>query len=61
MATLPVLPRSPASAPLLKLYFDFLSHAVYCVDAKFNFDDNAQFRQAPIFALRDTSMEASPP
>ena len=31
--------------------------AVYCVDAKFNFDDNAQFRQQPIFALRDTSME----
>lgn len=30
---------------------------VYCVDAKLGFDDNASFRQKPIFALRDTSME----
>merc|ERR1719261_574265 len=30
---------------------------VYCVDAKLNFDDNASFRQKPVFELRDTSME----
>jgi len=30
---------------------------VYAVDAKFNFDDNAAFRQKDIFALRDRSME----
>ncbi len=30
---------------------------VFCVDAKFNFDDNAAFRQREIFAMRDTSQE----
>jgi len=30
---------------------------VYCVDAKINFDDNAEFRQKEAYALRDTSME----
>eukprot|EP00455_Lapot_gusevi_P047996 TRINITY_DN6581_c0_g1_i1.p1 TRINITY_DN6581_c0_g1~~TRINITY_DN6581_c0_g1_i1.p1 ORF type:complete len:499 (-),score=221.91 TRINITY_DN6581_c0_g1_i1:262-1665(-) len=30
---------------------------VYCVDAKLGFDDNAQFRQQALFAMRDTSME----
>jgi succinyl-CoA synthetase beta subunit len=30
---------------------------VYCVDAKFNFDDNASFRQPNVFTMRDTSME----
>jgi len=30
---------------------------VYAVDAKFNFDDNAAYRQRDIFALRDRSME----
>jgi succinyl-CoA synthetase beta subunit len=30
---------------------------VYCVDAKFNFDENASFRHKDLFALRDTSME----
>lgn len=30
---------------------------VVCVDAKVNFDDNAAFRQADAFALRDTSQE----
>lgn len=30
---------------------------VYCVDAKFGFDDNAAYRQKDIFAQRDTSME----
>lgn len=31
--------------------------AVYAVDAKLNFDDNAAFRQKAIYALRDKSME----
>jgi len=30
---------------------------VYCVDAKINFDDNANFRQAPLFEMRDFTME----
>jgi succinyl-CoA synthetase beta subunit len=30
---------------------------VYCVDAKLNFDENAQFRQEKIFSMRDWSME----
>lgn len=30
---------------------------IYCIDAKLGFDDNAQFRQESLFALRDTSME----
>jgi succinyl-CoA synthetase beta subunit len=30
---------------------------IFCVDAKLNFDDNAQFRQKSIFDLRDASME----
>ncbi|KIL71020.1 hypothetical protein M378DRAFT_183551 [Amanita muscaria Koide BX008] len=31
--------------------------AVLCMDAKFGFDDNAEFRQSDIFALRDISQE----
>lgn len=31
--------------------------AVLCMDAKFGFDDNAEFRQPDIFALRDVSQE----
>lgn len=30
---------------------------IICVDAKFNFDDNAAYRQREIFALRDTAEE----
>jgi len=30
---------------------------VYCVDAKLNFDENASFRQQPIFDMRDWSTE----
>lgn len=30
---------------------------VYCIDAKLNFDDNAEYRQQEIFALRDESQE----
>jgi succinyl-CoA synthetase beta subunit len=28
-----------------------------CLDAKLNFDDNAEFRQKPIFSMRDVSQE----
>ncbi|EJU01123.1 succinate-CoA ligase [Dacryopinax primogenitus] len=31
--------------------------AVLCMDAKFGFDDNAEFRQKDIFALRDVTQE----
>ncbi|KAH8835408.1 succinyl-CoA synthetase beta chain, SSC-beta [Flagelloscypha sp. PMI_526] len=31
--------------------------AVLCMDAKFGFDDNADFRQADVFSLRDISQE----
>jgi succinyl-CoA synthetase beta subunit len=31
--------------------------AVLCMDAKFGFDDNAEFRQQDIFALRDITQE----
>jgi succinyl-CoA synthetase beta subunit len=33
------------------------SISVMCMDAKFGFDDNADFRQKDIFALRDTKQE----
>ena len=32
-------------------------HRVMCMDAKFGFDDNADFRQAEVFNLRDKSQE----
>ncbi|KAI9209759.1 ATP-grasp domain-containing protein [Polychytrium aggregatum] len=32
---------------------------VYCMDAKFGFDDNAEFRQKSVFDLRDTTQEDS--
>jgi len=31
--------------------------AVLCMDAKFGFDDNAEFRQQDVFGLRDVSQE----
>lgn len=30
---------------------------ILCMDAKFGFDDNAEFRQKDVFALRDISQE----
>jgi len=33
--------------------------SVVCMDAKFNFDDNADFRQKDIFAMRDFTQEDS--
>ncbi|OZJ06701.1 Succinate--CoA ligase [ADP-forming] subunit beta, mitochondrial [Bifiguratus adelaidae] len=32
-------------------------HEVLCMDAKLNFDDNADFRQSEVFALRDSTQE----
>ncbi|XP_014680073.1 PREDICTED: succinyl-CoA ligase [ADP-forming] subunit beta, mitochondrial-like, partial [Priapulus caudatus] len=32
---------------------------IYCMDAKFNFDDNAEYRQKDVFAMRDWSQEDS--
>jgi succinyl-CoA synthetase beta subunit len=32
-------------------------HQVLCMDAKLNFDDNADFRQEEVFSWRDTSQE----
>ena len=32
-------------------------HQVMCMDAKFGFDDNAEFRQKEVFAMRDRSQE----
>jgi succinyl-CoA synthetase beta subunit len=32
-------------------------HKVMCMDAKFNFDDNADFRQKEVFSWRDTTQE----
>lgn len=32
-------------------------HQVLCMDAKFGFDDNADFRQKEVFAMRDTTQE----
>lgn len=36
---------------------DAVSGQFYCLDAKFRFDDNAQFRQKELFQLRDTTQE----
>lgn len=30
---------------------------VFCLDAKFRFDDNAEFRQKELFGYRDTTQE----
>ncbi|XP_049887352.1 succinate--CoA ligase [ADP-forming] subunit beta, mitochondrial isoform X2 [Pectinophora gossypiella] len=38
---------------------DALTGKFFCLDAKFRFDDNAQFRQKELFALRDTTQEDS--
>ncbi|KAJ2946403.1 hypothetical protein O0L34_g12441 [Tuta absoluta] len=36
---------------------DALTGNFFCLDAKFRFDDNAQFRQKELFELRDTTQE----
>jgi hypothetical protein len=40
------------------LLYDFTFILIdFCLDAKFRFDDNADFRQKEIFALRDWTQE----
>lgn len=40
------------------ILFDLPSMLIdFCLDAKFRFDDNADFRQKEIFALRDWTQE----
>lgn len=39
---------------LINLFF-----VVFCLDAKFRFDDNAEYRQKALFELRDTTQEDS--
>jgi len=34
-----------------------VQEAVFCVDAKLNFDDNAAYRQKDVYSMRDKSME----
>ncbi|KAG6458662.1 hypothetical protein O3G_MSEX010980 [Manduca sexta] len=36
---------------------DALTGKFFCLDAKFRFDDNAEFRQKELFAYRDTTQE----
>ncbi|CAH0722584.1 unnamed protein product, partial [Brenthis ino] len=36
---------------------DVVTGKFFCLDAKFRFDDNAQFRQKELFQLRDTTQE----
>jgi hypothetical protein len=59
-------PAPPAHAPTGQVEINPLAEGsvpggatglVLAVDAKLNFDDNASFRQAAIYALRDKSME----
>lgn len=41
-------------------YFSYLIWFIfidYCLDAKFRFDDNAEFRQKELFELRDRTQE----
>jgi len=54
---------APSHMPLftqsscLRLLTHNVYGAVYCVDAKLLFDDNASFRQKELFTMRDYSME----
>jgi len=43
--------------PLAEIHNGDGGSTVMCMDAKFGFDDNAEFRQKDIFALRDTTQE----
>ncbi|CAG8585835.1 5816_t:CDS:2, partial [Scutellospora calospora] len=49
--------RDEAADMMLNLYKLFIEKDFLCMDAKLNFDDNAEFRQKEIYALRDTSQE----
>ncbi|KAI8917853.1 ATP-grasp domain-containing protein [Powellomyces hirtus] len=43
--------------PLAEVHVEGGGSTVMCMDAKFGFDDNAEFRQKDVFALRDTTQE----
>ncbi|KAJ3281076.1 hypothetical protein HK104_000231 [Borealophlyctis nickersoniae] len=43
--------------PLAEIHTEDGGSTVMCMDAKFGFDDNADFRQKDIFALRDKTQE----
>lgn len=43
--------------PLAEGKYSSEGETVFCVDAKLNFDDNAEFRQKDIYNMRDKSME----
>ena len=43
--------------PLAEVHQEGGGSTVMCMDAKFGFDDNADFRQKDIFKLRDTTQE----
>lgn len=45
--------------PLAEIHNEKGENQVMCMDAKFGFDDNADFRQKEVFSLRDTSQEDS--
>lgn len=43
---------------VLLILLDFMCLLIdFCLDAKFRFDDNADFRQKEVFALRDWTQE----
>lgn len=39
------------------MYNTNIAVTVFCLDAKFRFDDNAEWRQKELFALRDITQE----
>lgn len=41
----------------LHYFIEMSNFTDFCLDAKFRFDDNADFRQKEIFALRDWTQE----
>lgn len=43
--------------PICLCYRYVFFFSVFCLDAKFRFDDNAQFRQKELFQLRDITQE----
>ena len=48
---------SPSLSILKHHYLSLSLPAVYCMDAKINFDDNAEYRQKEIFSMRDWAQE----
>ncbi len=44
-------------AIVVGICYYLLGHSVVCMDAKINFDDNAEYRQEETFKLRDWAQE----